>query len=76
MKLSHIGHEVYKCVRVAGHTKKFVFQQLAVYRPFVLHLCIILYNFLVCNILLNLYVIQMFYVVSVRYNIYQLLVSM
>ena len=26
------------------------------YKPFVFHLCIILYNFLVCNILLKLYV--------------------
>ena len=62
MKLNHTGHEVYKCARVAGHTKKFVFQWFnSCYRPFVFHLCIILYNFLVCNILLNLCV------VSVRY---------
>ena len=26
MKLNHTGHEVYKCARVTGHTKKFVFQ--------------------------------------------------
>ena len=26
MTLNHTGHEVYKCARVAGHTKKFVFQ--------------------------------------------------
>ena len=65
MKLNHTGHEVYKkCARVAGHTKKFVFQWFnSCYRPFVFHLCIILYNFLVCNVLLNLYV----YVISVRY---------
>ena len=24
MKFNHTGHEVYKCARVAGHTKKFV----------------------------------------------------
>ena len=30
---------------------------LTMVRPFVFHLCIILYNFFVCNILLNLYVI-------------------
>ena len=53
--------------RVAGHTKKFVFQWFnSFYRPFVFRLCIILYNFLVCKILLNLYFIQMFYFVSVR----------
>ena len=28
MKLNHTGHEVYKCARVAGHTKKFVFNGL------------------------------------------------
>ena len=48
---------------------------LCLYRSLVFHLCIILYficislvilyNFIVCNILMNLYV--MFYVVSVRY---------
>ena len=59
MKLNHTGHEVYKCARVAGHTKKFVFQWFnSCYRPFVFHLCIILYNFLVCNVLLNLYVLH------------------
>ena len=75
--MNHTGHEVCKCARVAGRTKKFVFQwfNLCLYRSFVFHLCIILYficisfvilyNFTVCNILLNLYV--MFYVVSVRY---------
>ena len=64
MKLIHTGHEVQKCAKVPGHTKKFVFQWFnSCYRPFVFHFCIILYNFLVCNILLNLYV----YVISVRY---------
>ena len=58
MKLNNTGHEVYKCAKVAGNTKKFVFQWfISCYRPFVFHLCIILYNFLVCNIVLNLYVI-------------------
>ena len=59
MKLNHDGYEVYKCARVAGHTQKFVYQCFnSCYRAFVFHLCIILYNFLVCNILLNLYVIS------------------
>ena len=49
MKLNHTGHEVYKCARVAGHTNKFVFQWFnSYYRLFLLHLCIILYNVLVC----------------------------
>ena len=52
MKLHHTGHEVYKCARVAGDTKKFGFQWFnSCYRPFVFHLCKILYNFLVCNVL-------------------------
>ena len=68
MKMNYTGHEVYECAGVAGYTKKFVFQWFnSCYGPFVFHLCIILYNFLVCNIVLNLYVKQMFYVVSVRY---------
>ena len=51
MKLNHTGHEVYKCARVACHTKKFGFQWFnSFYRPFVFHLYKILYNFLVCNI--------------------------
>ena len=55
MKLNHTGHEVYKCARVASHTKKFVFQWFnRCYRAFVFHLCIILYNFLVCNKVLSL----------------------
>ena len=68
-ELNHTGHAVYKCARVAGHTKKFVFQWFnSCYRPFVFHLCTNLYNFLVCKIISsNLYVINMFYVVSVRY---------
>ena len=59
MKLNHTGHEVYKCDRVPGHNNKFVFQWFdSCYRPFVFHLCIVLYTFLVCNILsLNFYVI-------------------
>ena len=55
MKLNHNGHEVYKCARVGGHTEKFVFPWFnSCYRPFIFHLCIILYNFLVCNILLEI----------------------
>ena len=58
MKLIHTGHEVCKWARVAGHSKNFVFQWFnSCDRSFVFHLCIILYNFLVRNILLNLYVI-------------------
>ena len=46
MKLNHTVHEVYKCARVAGHTKKFVFQWFSsCYRPFVFHLCKLLFNF-------------------------------
>ena len=47
--MNHTGHEVYKCARVTGHTNKFVFQWFnSCYRSFLFHLCIILYNFLVC----------------------------
>ena len=52
-----------------GHSKKFVFQWFnSCYRPFVFHMCLIRYNFLAYNILLNLYLYKiMFYVASVRY---------
>ena len=47
--------KVYKCARVGGHTEKFVFPWFnSCYRPFIFHLWIILYNFLVCNILLEI----------------------
>ena len=46
MKLNHTGHEVFKYAKVAGHTKKFVFQWFSsCYRPFVFHLCKLLFNF-------------------------------
>ena len=40
-----------------GHTKKFVFQWFnSCYRPFVFHLCIILYNFLSIYIYIYIYI--------------------
>ena len=59
MKLNHTGHEVYKCARVAGHTKSLFFNGLvAVTGPLYFICANVFLIFLVCNILsLNLYVI-------------------